>query len=142
MGKMRDWIFSAALLLSSTISAQEIASYQEFASALRTGERFIFVIDMQDCTGNPGMPVGYFSPTKLMLMPAKGENAEKIVTSDLHFTDYPGNSIYEYTKHTFKPDDTVSIRTVLYDPVSFKPIGKEYEIHGALNQGVKVLTTP
>ncbi|SRR5581483_218532 len=140
MKKVRDWILSAAFFFSSSAFAQEVTSYQDFASALRAGERFLFVIDMQECTGNAGMPLGYFSPNKLLLMTEKGENSERIVTSDLHFTNYPGNAIYEYTKYTFKSDDTISIRTVVYDPVSFKPIGKDYEIHAKLNQGIKVYT--
>jgi len=128
--------------LSTVVSAYAVPlqSYQELASAVRSGERFAIVLNLQECTGDPSMPIGYFIPSKMMLIPASALSSERIVTSDLHFTDYTGNAIYEYTKYTFNPDNSVVIRTSIYDPVTFMSIGTAHVIDCTLGKGVSITT--
>lgn len=133
--------FLAIVFIFSNAFADRIHSYPGLVEAMRAGDYFVVLIDMQECTGNPNMPVGYFTPSKMLLIPSVGGNPERIVTSDLHFTDYSGSPTYEYTKYTFKPDNTVAIRTTLYDPLTFKVIGKEYEINCTLDNGLELHAT-
>jgi hypothetical protein len=143
---MRRKIMKKICLLGLTIMAAmcsnafaaPIHSYQELTSAMREGNRFVILLDLQQCTGKPGMPTGYFTPTAMMLVPATEKTPERVVTSLLHFTDHSGSPVYEYVKYTLNSDNTVAVRTTFYDPQNFKPIGEARTLQCSLGKGVEV----
>jgi hypothetical protein len=130
--------FLGLLLAAVNISAAPIRSYQELTSALRQGDRFVIVLDLEKCSGKSGMPTGYFAPSAMMLVPATEKNLERVATSHLHFTDHTGTPAYEYTKYTFNSDNTVQVRTVFYDPATFKPVGTPHTFNCSLGNGVEI----
>jgi hypothetical protein len=120
--------------------AAPIHSYQELTSAMRSGDRFVILLDLQKCTGKSGMPTGYFTPAAMMLVPATEKTPERVVTSLLHFTDYSGSPTYEYVKYTLNSDNSVAIRTIFYDPQNFKPIGEAHIINCSLGKGMEIFS--
>jgi hypothetical protein len=130
------WLLS--LFIVFNVFADPIRSYQELTSALRAGHQFVIVLDLQQCTGKAGMPMGYFTPNALMLIPATETTPEHVVTSHLHFTDHSGSPTYEYVKYTFNSDNTVMVRTTFYDPQSFKPIGTPHTFQCSVGKGIEV----
>lgn len=136
---MKKLIWICFLFIFSTAVnafALSIHSYQELASAMQAGDRFVVVLNIQECTGKSG-PIGYFSPSKMMLVPASATSSEYIVTSDLHFTDHKGPR-YEYTKYTFNSDNSIAIRTTIYDPLTFKPIADDHVINCSIDKGIRI----
>lgn len=142
MQKLAFFCFIFILSTFGSAFAGSVHSYQELATAMNSGDRFVIVLNLQECTGKSNMPIGYFIPSKMILMPASNLSSERIVTSDLHFTDHMGNPLYEYTKYTFQSDDSVVLRTVNYDPVTFKPIGSEHVINCVVDKGISIITYP
>ncbi len=137
---MMKKLYALALLLMQVgLFAGEVGSYEELADAMRTGERFTFVVNLQEMTCNFSMPIGYFVPSKMMLIGAVDHQDEKIVTSDLHFTDCSGIPTYEYVKYTFAPDNTLHIRLVVYS-TTFVPLA-EHDINCSIGNGVKIKTS-
>lgn len=128
------------IFLSTAVNAFALSlqSYQELSSAMRSGKRFVIIANLQECTGKSNMPIGYFIPSKMMLVPASEVGPERILTSDLHFTNYIGKPVYEYVKYTFHVDDSVELRTVSYDPLDFKPINTAHVIHGTIGKAILV----
>ncbi len=118
------------------VYAAPIQSYRELTSAIQEGKRFVFLLDLQECTGNPRMPIGYFTPTEMMLMPASETLPERVVTSFMHFTEQAGNPIYEYVKFTLSSDGSVAIRTTFYDPQNFKSIGTPHTLNCMMGEGI------
>lgn len=141
MHKLNLFCFVFLLSAFANVFAGPVTTYQELAAAMRAGDRFVFLLNLQECTGKPNMPIGYFTPSKLMLVPASTSGMERIVTSDLHFTDFTGSPTYEYIKYTFNADDSVMIRTVMYDPLTFKPIGNPHIINCVLGKGISIKTS-
>ena len=120
------------------VFAAPIHSYQELTSAMRSGNRFVILLDLQQCTEKSGMPMGYLTPTAMMLIPAKETTLERVVTSFLHFTDHLGDPTYEYVKFTLNSDNTVMIQTTFYDPQNFKPIGTAHTINCSMGKGIEI----
>jgi hypothetical protein len=52
------------LLMSMNLFARPVHSYQELADAMRAGERFTSVLNLQEVTCNFSMPLGCFTPSK------------------------------------------------------------------------------
>lgn len=129
-----------ALLLLQSLNAAPIESYQELSSALRSGNHFVIITDLEKCTGKIGMPTGYVVPKAMMLVPAKEQTAERIVTSDLHFSNHSGKPTYEYVKYTFNPDNTVVIKTTFYDAPTFLPSDASHTINCFLGNGIDIHT--
>jgi hypothetical protein len=71
----------------ANVFANPLHSYQELAAEMRAGNRFVILLDLQQCTGKSGLPTGYFSPSSMMLIPATETTLERVVTSHLQFTD-------------------------------------------------------
>jgi hypothetical protein len=86
------------------------------------------------------MPLGYFAPNALMLIPATEAAAEHVTTSLLHFSDHTGNPTYEYVKYTFYSDNSVVVQTTFYDPKSFLPLGPPHTFTSSMDKGVSVKT--
>lgn len=122
------------------LSAAPVQSYQELATAMHAGERFVFVLDLARCTGNANMAVGYVVPTIMMLIPATKTMPERVVTSIMHFSDHSGHPAYEFVKFAFNADGSVMLRTVYYNPQSFEPLGPEHIINCVLGEGVEIFT--
>lgn len=133
-------LLSLVLTLTTflNIFAAPIRSYQELTSAMRAGHRLVILLDLQQCTEKSGMPMGYFTPSSMMLIPATKVASERVVTSHLHFTDHSGSPTYEYVKYTFNADNSVMVRTVIYDPQSFKPIGASHTINCTFGKGIEI----
>ena len=140
MKKLSLCCFIFLLSVITNAFAISVHSYQELASAMQAGNRFVILANLQECTGKPYLPIGYFVPSKMMLVPASDLGSERIVTSDLHFTDHTGHPTYEYIKYTFNSDNSVIIHTVIYDPLTFKAINA-HVINSILNQGINIHTT-
>ena len=128
------------LLLNTNLFAATIHSYQELRAAMHQGKGFTILLDLPRCTGNLEMPTGSFTPSTLLLAPATEMTGERIVTSQLHFSDHMGQPMYEYTKYVFQPDNSVLIRVVFYDPKTFELTGSSHLIPCKLNEGVTVVT--
>lgn len=128
------------LLAVSNVEAAAIGSYQKLVSALESGGQFVVELDLSVCTGQPGMPTGYFTPSSLMHMPASETAKDRIVTSDLHFTDQSGAPAYEYIKYTFRDDDSVTVTITTYNPQTFKAIGQTHTINCTLGGGIQIYT--
>lgn len=127
-------------LMTVNLFAGQIQTYQELADAMRAGERFTIVLDLHEVTCNFSMPIGYFTPSKMMLVGAVDQNDEKIVTSDTHFTNSRGFPAYEYTKYTFKPDNTLTVRSIAYNPVTFSQMGEDHVLQCSMGHTVKIFT--
>jgi|GEM_PF-5900066 len=121
------------------LSAASLHSYQDLAASILAGERLTIVLNLQECSKSPALPIGNFSPNATLLVPATEKCKEHISTSHLHFTDYPGHPAYEYTKYTFWPDGAVEIRTTLYDPVDFHEV-KRHSITCEIGRGVALIS--
>jgi hypothetical protein len=120
------------------VFAAPIQSYEGLTSAMRAGNRFVILLDLQQCSGNSDMPMGYLTPTMMLLMPASDTNLERVMTSFLHFTDHLGYPIYEYVTCTFNSDDTVVVRMTFYDPQNFKPMGAIQPIDCSIGKGIEI----
>lgn len=129
-----------ALLLGQNVFASALETYEAFAAALRARSRFVVVLDLQQCAGDTRLPVGYFIPNALLLIPKTETVPERIATSHLQFTDHLGTPAYEYVKYTFYADNRVTIQVVLYDPQTFKPASAGHTLQCTLGQGVVVYT--
>lgn len=127
------------LALCSKCKGAPVESYEELTSAMRSGNQVMIEVDLAACMQNKAMPVGYFTPNALMIVPGA---KEKVVASDLHFTDHSGRPAYEYVKYTFNADESVLIEVSVYDPVTFKQLSKPYTISSSLGQGVNVHLAP
>lgn len=138
MKKIGFFSLSIMVMAFFNLFADSIHSYQELTSAMRAGDSFVILVDFQQCTGKAGMPVGYLIPKAMMLVPAKETIPERVLTSDLHFTDHSGRPTYEYVKYTFNVDNTVMIQTTFYDPQDFKVIGSSHTINCTLGKGVDI----
>ena len=128
------------LLIATSIEAASIGSYQKLLSALESGSQFVIELDLSLCTGQPGMPTGYFTPSSLMHMPASDTAKDRIVTSDLHFTDQSGAPAYEYIKYIFREDESATVSITTYNPQTFKAIGQTHTINCALGGGIQIYT--
>ncbi|MBS0652517.1 MAG: hypothetical protein JSR39_03210 [Verrucomicrobia bacterium] len=122
----------------SKISAEPIRSYQELTEAVRSGDRFVILLDLPQCTGNANMPMGYFAPNSMMLMPATATAPERVVTSLLHFSDHTGKPAYEYVKFTIHSDGSAIVRTTFYDPQTFTPIGPGHIVQCSIGHGIEI----
>jgi hypothetical protein len=133
-------LLSLAILTAACINAcaATIHSYEELTEAMRKGDRFVFLLDLAQCTGKAGMPTGYYTPSTMMLVPATEKAPERVVTSHLQFTDHSGTPAYEYVKYTFHADNTVMVRTAFYDPQSFKPMGEPHMIKCTVDNGLVI----
>jgi hypothetical protein len=140
MSKKKILLSLIAISLTLNAFANPIHSYQSLVSAMHAGNYFVILSNLQQCTGKSDMPTGYFTPNAMLLVPATATAPEHIATADLHFTDGTGNPNYEYIKYTFNPDNSVVIRTTVYNPQNFQPVGTDHVIHCALDKGVEVNT--
>lgn len=129
------------LLTSVNLFAGSVQSYQELSDAMRAGDKFTIVLNLHEVTCNFSMSTGYFTPSKMMLVGAIDAQDEKIITSDMHFTDRAGFPAYEYVKYTFKPDNTLTVRAAIYNPQTFEQIGSEHVINSTIGNGVKIVNT-
>lgn len=120
-----------------SIFAAPINTYQELKSAMLSGNRFVILLDLEQCLEIPGMPLGYLTPTAMMLMPSTDTIPEYIVTSLLHFSDHSGNPTYEYVKFFFNSDNSVIVRTLFYDPQNFSPRGTAHTIKCIMGKQIK-----
>jgi|SRR5271165_3125043 hypothetical protein len=127
-------------LIATAVFGSSIDSYQALTSAMQEGKQFTILLDLEKCSGKPGMPMGYFTPGAMMLVRATEKAPERIVTSHLHFTNQSGSPAYEYVKYTFNADNTVTIQTTFYEPQSFKAIGAGHTFNCSMGQGVEVKT--
>jgi hypothetical protein len=138
--KNRICLLSLLVMLTSCLNvfAAPIKSYQEFSSALDSGSHFVITLDLKQCTGNPNMPKGYFTPNGMMFIPATKTKMERVVTSYLHFTDQSGSPTYEYIKCTFNSDNSVEVRVAVYNPVNFTVIGSPQAFNCSIGQGIEI----
>ncbi|MBA3237391.1 MAG: hypothetical protein H0T62_03455 [Parachlamydiaceae bacterium] len=118
--------------------AAPIRSFPELTSAMHTGNRFVMLLDLQQCTGKAGMPTGYITPTAMMLVPETGTTPERVVTSHFHFTDRSGKPTYEYVKFTLYSDNTVIVQTTFYEPQSFAQIGLPHTFNCLIGKGIEI----
>lgn len=121
-----------------TLGAVEVVSYEELASALRAGNQFTVVLDLQKCSQKAGMPTGYFVPSAMMLVPGTEQKMEHITASHLHFTDRGKNPLYEYVKYTFYADGTVELATSFYDIATFAPVGTPHSMQCTMGKGIYI----
>jgi hypothetical protein len=129
-----------AALYGDLAAAAPIHSYKELVSAMCAGNQFVVVADFQRCTEKKEMPIGYFIPSSMMLVPANDTTPERVLTSDLHFSKHSSGPIYEYVKYTFNSDDSVLIQTTFYDPKNFNPIGTMHTIKCTLGEGIEIFS--
>lgn len=122
----------------SGIFAAPINNYQELTYAMLAGNHFVIVLDLKQCTDNSEMPIGYFIPSTMLLMPASEKNAESLVTSHLQFTDHMGAPIYEYLKFRFYTDNRVEIRVARYDPQNFTLLSTPKTFYCSFGNGIKI----
>ena len=120
------------------VHAAPIQSYQELTAAIQDGKRLVFLLNLQECTGKPGMPIGYFTPTEIMLMPASETLPERVVTSFLHFTEQSGKPVYEFVKFILNSDGTIAIRTAFYNPQNFEAIGLPHTLNCRMGEGIEI----
>jgi hypothetical protein len=139
----KAFFFGLAIIAAAFLSGcgSSTDSYQKLTSGIRTGKQFVILLDLQQCTGKSGMPLGYFVPSAMMLIPAKEGNPERVMTSHLHFSDHSGNPTYEYVKYTFYSDNSVVVQTTFYDPKSFLPLGPPHTFTCSIGKGVFVKTS-
>ncbi len=102
------------------------------------GHQFTALVEFQKCTGQSSMPMEYFTPSAIMLMPVTEKTLEFVVTSHFHFSDLLGFPVYEYVRYTFSSEEGVEVRTTLYDSMSFKQPGPSYTISGFIGSGVEI----
>ncbi len=129
------YILFICVLFMAAADAAVIGSYEELTTAMRAGARVMIEVDLGACMQNENMPVGYFSPSSMMIVPGAKEH---VVTSDLHFTDTSGRPAYEYVKYTFNSDGSVVVQVTALDPQSFKALAKPHTIICSLGSGVQV----
>lgn len=134
----KRFVLSLLCLWTSLVTADPIQTYQELASSMRAGNCFSVHLDLPKCTGNAALPLGYFIPEGMLLIPEAESVQEHIVTSYLHFTDFMGAATFEYVTCTFYPDNSVLIRILYYDPQNFQPKDRGQSIYCALGNGVSV----
>ncbi len=137
---MKKICLLSLILTFSNLFSDQIESYQELISAIRAGNRFVILTDLQQCTGKASMPTGYLTPKAMMLIPTTETSQGRVVTSDLHFTDHLDKPTYEYVKYTSNSDGTVQIQTTFYDPQNFKPMGTAHTINCSLRKGIEIHT--
>lgn len=121
------------LLVSAILSAAPIQSYQELVAAMRLGKRLTILVEH-----NQGL--GYYTPNAMILIPASENSLERVATSNLHFSDYPGFPIYEYVKYTFYSDNSAVIQITAYDSQNFNPIRDPHTLNVAIGKGIQILT--
>jgi len=126
--------------MATAAFASSIDSYQNLTSAMREGKQFTILLDLEKCSGKPGMPMGYFTPSAMMLVRTTETAPERVVTSHLHFSNNSGKPRYEYVKCTFNTDNTVTIQTTFYEPQSFNTIGTGHTFNCSMGQGIEVKT--
>src|SRR3990167_9883328 len=105
--KKQTFSIFALLTIPLMVFGKPIHSYQELVTAMQAGNYFVIVTNFKKCTHQPELPIAYFTPTAMLLIPATVTTPEHIATSDLHFTDQAGKPIYEYIKYTFNQDNVV-----------------------------------
>jgi hypothetical protein len=122
------------------VFASTLTSYQQLTEAMKEVKNLVILLDLQQCTGKPGMSTGYFTPTSMMIIPEKESAQERVVTSHLHFTNQSGSPTYEYVKYTFNADNTVLVETTFYDPETFKLRGTTHIFNCLIRKGITVKT--
>ncbi|MBS0651769.1 MAG: hypothetical protein JSR93_11470 [Verrucomicrobia bacterium] len=138
MKKFFLWNIAIVFSAFSTLFADPVGSYEELTAGIRTGEHFVLLLDLPQCTGNPRMPIGYFAPSSMMLIPGTETTPERVATSLLQFSDHTGKPAYEYVKFTIYADGKVTVRTTYYDPQTFTPIGTSHTIDCSLGNGLEI----
>jgi hypothetical protein len=137
------FFFSLAIMATAFLNVfgSSINSYQKLRSEICKGKQFVILLDLQQCTGKPGMPMGYFIPSAMMLIPPTETTLERVTTSHLHFSDHTGNPAYEYVKYTFYSDSSVVVQTTFYDPNSFLPLAPPHTFTASIGKGVYIKTS-
>lgn len=129
-----------ALLFSFSCHAERLSSYEAVFNAINEGKGIRAVLDINLCKSNiltqPRM-IGSVEPKDLAVI------VDKFITfSNLHFTqhnpDNDGKPLYESTKFILRPNQELTIDTVLLNPVTFKEQGKGYHLKCELNNGVNI----
>lgn len=135
-------LFSLAIMTATLLNvcAAPIDSYQKLTSAMLKGEQLAFILDLEECGGKPGMPIGYFSPSAITLFPATESVPEHATTSHLQFINHSGSPTYEYIKFTFYLDNTVVIQTSFYEAQNFKQMGEPHIYTTSLGKGIYIKT--
>lgn len=121
------------LIMTAFVEGAQICTYQELVSAMRTGKRFVILVDH-----NKG--IGYFTPTGMVLIPASENGSERVATSNLHFSDYPGFPIYEYVKYTFYADNSVTLQMSAYNAQNYNPISEPRNLTFTIGNGIQIHT--
>lgn len=121
------------LVLTAFLEGAQVCSYQELVSAMRAGKRFTILVDH-----NKGM--GYFAPSNMVLVPASETVLERVATSHLHFSDYPGFPLYEYVKYTFYSDNSATLQMSTYNAQNFNPIGDPRTLNFSIGTGIQIHT--
>ncbi|HEY5236620.1 MAG TPA: VirK family protein [Rhabdochlamydiaceae bacterium] len=137
------FLFSLAIMATAFLNVfgSSINSYQKLRSGICKGKQFVILLDLQQCTtGKPGMPMGYFAPSAMMLIPPKEGSPERVMTSHLHFSEYGGNPTYEYVRYTFYSDDSVVVQSTFYDPKSFLQLVPPHTFTTSIGKGVFIKT--
>lgn len=125
------YLFSLFMMLTAVLSAAPIQSYQDLVSAMRAGKRFTIIVDHKQ-------GLGYFTPTGMVLIPASENSLERVATSNMHFSDYPGIPIYEYVKYTFYSDNSAVIQISAYNAPNFTLISEPHVLNCTLGEGIKI----
>lgn len=126
-------LLSLFMMLTAFLGAAPIQSYQELVSAMRAGKRFTILVDHKQ-------GLGYYTPSGMVLVPASENSLERIATSHLHFSDYPGFPIYEYVKYTFYSDNSAVLQMSTYNAQNFNPTAEPRVLNFTLGEGIKILT--
>jgi VirK protein len=132
---MRKSFYALTLILMLpfvNLFAEVIHSYEELVSAMHSGKQFVIILDLEQVAGKPGMPTGSFQPKSMMLM------HDRLMTSDLHFSDHQGSPRYEYLKFTFKQDNSVVIQFTMYDAPTFTQVGSTQSFEGSIGKGIEI----
>ena len=135
---MKRIFFSALVLLSFAVQADELASFNEVTKVVSQGKPITFVINLRECSFEMPLPVvtASITPNAVMII-----NNKRITASDRHFTlDNPlarGVPVFDYNKFDIDADGSASMTLTMMNAVSYEVLGT-HEVKCSLGKGFKV----
>ena len=135
---MKKTMLSALALLSLTVQANELPTFNDIANVVSEGKPITFVVNFKECSPQNHMPaiVASITPNAVMVI-----NNNRITASDRHFTmDDPiarGTPVFDYSKFNIDAEGGASIKITMMNASTYEILGG-MQINCELGKGFKV----
>lgn len=141
---MKKLLLLPLLLISTSVVANELHSYDDIHAAVLDGKSIRIALDFDKCTPHyraskqqPSFGIGIFTPNEILI-----ESDGSIAASLLHFTlndpHAPSKAIYQYARYTITSDNNINLSTKALDAITYTPISDGFSFDCKIDSGAKI----